>query len=87
MQKKIAITLTVLSGLIILDSLRVADALLLFFAAGQIPGTSLSLSADVMLLTIALISGVVMGRLSRLAVRSILRSTQYSQPKAATLLK
>lgn len=82
MRKFIITTSLILSGLIILDSLNAGHALVMFFLAGVIPGTSLALSAEAMMQLFALLFGFV---LVRIVIR--LRAAQYSQPKAAVLAK
>ncbi len=47
----------------ILDSLNAGHALMMFLLAGIIPGTSISLSADVMMQFFALLIGFVLARL------------------------
>jgi len=70
MHKKIIITCLVLSGLMILDSLNVGQAFMMFFLAGVIPGTNFSLSAQAMIELFALLTGFVIARLvSRVYVR------------------
>lgn len=64
MRKTVTIVLTVLSGLIILDSFDAGQAIMMFFLAGVIPGTHISLSAQVMLEAFTLALGFVLARLT-----------------------
>jgi hypothetical protein len=63
MRKPIVIIATVLSGLMILDSLQVGHAITMFLLAGVIPGTNLVLSPTVTLELFALLLGFVMSRI------------------------
>lgn len=54
-----------LSGLIILDSLDIGHALMMFLLAGVIPGTNIALSASITLEIFALLTGFVLARLAR----------------------
>jgi hypothetical protein len=63
MRKKIIIACLILSGLLILDSMNVGHAFMMFFLAGVIPGTNLALSAQTTLELFALLTGFVLARL------------------------
>jgi hypothetical protein len=63
MKKSIAIILTILSGILILDSFQAAQAVMMLVLAGEVPGTSIILSATTMLETCLLITGFVCARL------------------------
>lgn len=63
MKKTITITLTILSLLIILDSLNAGQALMVFFLAGVIPGTNVAIDAGRALELFALITGFVLARI------------------------
>jgi hypothetical protein len=62
-QKKIVIVCLILSGLLILDSMNVGHAFMMFFLAGVIPGTNVSLSAQTTMELFALLTGFVLARL------------------------
>lgn len=64
MKKTIVIICTVLSALMILDSLHAGEALMMFLLAGVIPGTSLTVSAQHMMEAFALLLGFVVARLT-----------------------
>lgn len=64
MKKVIIIICTVLSGLIILDSLQAGSALVAFFLVGAIPGTNINISASHALEFFALAGGFVLARLT-----------------------
>ena len=64
MRKIIIFTCLILSGLMILDSLNVGHALMMFFLAGVIPGTDTAISAQVMVELFALTGGFVLARLT-----------------------
>lgn len=61
--KKLSITLTIASLVIILDSLNAGQAFVAFILTGSIPGTHLSISATAMLLMYAAIGGFIASRL------------------------
>lgn len=62
MRKAVIITTTILSGLMILDSLHAGHAFMMFLLAGIIPGTTLSLSPTMTLELFALLFGFVLSR-------------------------
>ncbi|MDB5161723.1 MAG: hypothetical protein JWM52_231 [Candidatus Saccharibacteria bacterium] len=62
MRRVVIISCVILSGLMILDSLNAGHALMMFLLAGIIPGTSIALSADVMMQFFALLIGFVLAR-------------------------
>lgn len=70
MRKTIILASLILSGLMILDSLNVGEALIMFLLAGQIPGTNLSLSGGAMLELFALAGGFTLARIATKAIRS-----------------
>lgn len=76
MRKTTTIILTVLSGLMILDSLHVGHAVTMFLLAGVIPGTNLVLSPTVTLELFALLLGFVLSRIVINVVRQTTRATQ-----------
>ena|GEM_PF-1059274 len=91
MKKIITITSLIFSSLLILDSMNIGSALVLFVIAGQVPGTNVSIDAGAMLFFFMLITGVITGRLTSRAYATLLKirrqSAQYSRPKAALLAK
>ena len=64
MKKKLTIIFTILSGILILDSMNVGHDLAFFFLAGIIPGTNIVLNADRMLEVFTLLLGFVLARVS-----------------------
>lgn len=64
MKQNITILLTILSVLIILDSLNAGYALTMLLLAGVVPGTNIVLSAATMLEFFALVFGFTIARVS-----------------------
>ena len=64
MKKNIAIIITILSFILILDSMNAGYAIAMFLLAGIVPGTNIVLTADRMLEIIALLTGFVFARIS-----------------------
>lgn len=71
MKKKLSIIFTILSGILILDSMNVGHDIAFFMLAGIIPGTNIVLNADRMLEIFTLLLGFVLARLSVHAGRAI----------------
>lgn len=71
MKKTVALIFTILSALLILDSLNAGQALLMFVLAGQVPGTSIIISASVMLQAYLVLIGFVCARLFIAALNSL----------------
>lgn len=71
MKKKLTIIFTVLSLVLILDSMNVMHALAFFMLAGIIPGTNIVLNADRMLEFFTLLLGFVLARISVAAGRAV----------------
>ena len=69
MKKTIIILCLILSGLLILDSFHVGQAIVMFLLAGEIPGTSSSISAAVLLEVYLIAAGFICARLVVFAVR------------------
>lgn len=67
----LSIVFVSLSGLLILASFNVGEAIAMFFIAGMIPGTSYSLDARIMLDIFLLIGGFTLSRLINGAIFSI----------------
>ena len=68
--KKTIITLClILSGLLILDSFHVGQAVVMFLLAGEIPGTSSSINAAVLLELYLIAAGFICSRIVFFAVR------------------
>lgn len=78
MKKKLTIIFTILSGILILDSMNVGHAIAFFFLAGIIPGTNIVLNADRMLEVFTLLLGFVLARVSIHAGRAISSYLQRS---------
>lgn len=64
MKKTFAIIFTVLSLILILDSMNAGYAITMFLLAGVIPGTNIAISAVQMLELFALLIGFVLARIS-----------------------
>lgn len=83
MKKIITTIITIFSLLIILDSFNFSHALMMFYLAGVIPGTNITLGAAQMLEFFALVSGFVVARVMTYIVRSFtVRSTTVSRAQA-----
>lgn len=82
--KTFTIIFVTLSVILILDSFNFGHALMLFVLAGIIPGTDIALSPVQTLELFALLTGIVVGRMSA-ALFSSLRRARYFQPTAAAL--
>ena len=86
--KKVFTTIFILlSAVIILDSFNAWHALVMFYVAGEIPGTRTSLSASTMLSIFALLIGFVLARISNKAViaffeRSSVKPIKQSSQRA-----
>jgi hypothetical protein len=89
MKQLLTTTFTILSVIIILDSMNFGHALMMFLLAGVIPGTTIVLSGEQMLQLFTTIFGFICARLARRAFAyAVSRQTaQHSQPKAAILAK
>jgi hypothetical protein len=70
MKKTIAITLTIFSLLLVLDSFNFGHALMMFYLAGVVPGTNIAIDANRMLGFFAVIAGFTVGRIMSYIVRS-----------------
>jgi len=71
MKKVITIICIALSAILILDSMNMWHALVMFYVAGEIPGTRQSLSAGTMMQLFALLIGFVIARVSNKAILSL----------------
>ena len=71
MKKVITIICIALSAILILDSMNIWHALVMFYVAGEIPGTRQSLSAGTMMQLFALLIGFVIARVSNKAILSL----------------
>lgn len=87
MKKQLSITLIILSALLILDSANAGHALIMFYLAGEVPGTNVILSPNTMMQIFALLTGFVVGRISNGAVLAIMShsATQNEKPSTRTL--
>lgn len=74
MKKAISITLTILSAMLILDSINAFHALAVFMLAGIVPGTNIIIGASQMLEFFALLIGFVLARIVMHAIRSVIAS-------------
>ena len=71
MKKSITIICLSLSALLILDSMNIWHAIVMFYLAGAIPGTRSSLSAVTMMQVFALLIGFVIARIGNRAFLSL----------------
>ena len=71
MKKRITITCLILSALLILDSMNAAHAIVMFYLAGLVPGTNITLSPSTMLQVFALLTGFVLARIGNAAFLSL----------------
>jgi hypothetical protein len=71
MKKAITIICVILSAILILDSMNMWHALVMFYLAGEIPGTRTSLSASTMMELFALLIGFVIARIGNKAILSL----------------
>lgn len=81
LRKMIVIGSLVGSGLMILDSLNAGHAFMMFFLAGIIPGTNLSISASGMLSAFMFAIGFVIARLTSRQLSKVITS-RLAQAKA-----
>jgi len=85
MKKTIAVTLTLLSLLLILDSFNFGHALMMFYLAGVIPGTNIAIDAARMLEFFAVVAGFIVARLTVYIIRSFIPSVMsISRPQTST---
>lgn len=71
MKKIIAITLIILSALLILDSANAGHAFMMLFLAGVVPGTNVAIDASFMLQIFAATTGFVVARLMLIGLRAV----------------
>jgi len=71
MKKATIIICLSLSALLILDSMNIWHAIVMFYLAGEIPGTRSSLSAVTMMQVFALLIGFVIARIGNRAFLSL----------------
>jgi len=71
MKKTIAIIITIFSLLLILDSFNFGHALMMFYLAGVIPGTNVTLDGAQMLELFAVIAGFIIARVVNSIVLSL----------------
>ncbi len=64
MKKRISIALIIASLILILDTFNAGQALVTFLLTGTIPGTSITLSASLMLMLYALVAGFIGARVA-----------------------
>jgi len=63
MKKAITIICITLSALLVLDTMNAWHAVAMFYLAGDVPGTNITLSANTMLQLFALLIGFVVARI------------------------
>ena len=72
MKKSLTIIFTILSAVLILDSMNAGYAIAMFLLAGIVPGTNIVVSADQMLVLFVMLFGFVLGRVGvRLATTAL----------------
>ena len=71
MKKAITTIFIIFSAVIILDSFNTWHAIVMFYIAGEIPGTRTSLGAGTMMSIFALLFGFVLARIGNTAVLSL----------------
>jgi len=71
MKKSITIIFTILSLLLILDSINFSHVLMMFLLAGVIPGTNITISGTQMLEIFAIIAGFIVARVTTHLIRSL----------------
>lgn len=69
MKKTITIILTILSGILILDSLNAGQAVAMFLLAGIIPGTNIAISGARMFEIFTLLIGFTLSRVTLNLIR------------------
>jgi len=84
MKKVFTIVFVLLSAVIILDSFNAWHALVMFYVAGEIPGTRTSLSASTMLSIFALLIGFVVARIGNKAVMSFFERSSVKSIKRSS---
>lgn len=77
MRKGVIIFCLVISGLIILDSLNVGYAFIMFLLAGVVPGTNFTISAANMLEMFALLIGFTLSRIA-ISLTRLVASYRFS---------
>ena len=83
MKKNIAIIFTLLSLLLILDSVNFGHALMMFLLAGVIPGTNMTINGEQMLEFTVLVAGFIFARLTMYLFRNLLsQNNETSQVHA-----
>jgi hypothetical protein len=82
MKKTTLIICLSLSALLILDSMNIWHAIVMFYLAGEIPGTRSSLSAVTMMQVFALLIGFVIARIGNRAFLSLFDrlATKFARP-------
>ncbi|MFZ1250032.1 MAG: hypothetical protein WAR37_01100 [Candidatus Microsaccharimonas sp.] len=78
MKKTFAIIFTIMSAVLILDSVNASHAIAMFLLAGIIPGTDATISASQMLELFAFLLGFTLSRIA-IWVTSLLLSTKTRQ--------
>lgn len=77
MKKALTIFFTVASVFMMLDSIDAGQAIVVFFLAGQVPGTSIVISASTMFEMYLLVLGFIGARLT-IAATSVIRAAILS---------
>jgi hypothetical protein len=81
MRKAIIITSTIVSIMLILDSLNAGHAFVMFLLAGVIPGTNIAISASRMLEVFTLLIGFTLSRITLSLIRLALSHQSTAAPK------
>lgn len=88
MRKGVIIFCLVISGIIILDSLNVGHAFVMFLLAGVVPGTNVIISAANMLEAFSLLIGFTLSRIAINLTRIVVahRASLQAAPRTARSL-
>lgn len=86
MKKTLTIIFTALSFMIILDTFNAGHAFVMFFLAGVIPGTNISIAANQMLATFAFLMGFTLSRVSIALYRLYIQGKNETQSSNGTML-
>lgn len=87
MKKAVTIIFTILSAILILDSMNAGHAIALFMLAGIIPGTNIALNADRMLELFTLLLGFVLARVCVRISRAITELQANNTPLKSAKIK
>lgn len=77
MKRVIVVICLIGSGVLIVDSLQIPQALFMFLLAGVVPGTQIVLSGQQMLEFFVLLTGFVLARLANRAFAALARPIRH----------